>query len=141
MEITQDSLEKATNTFVVAQIVITLVLAISLKSMWNLYNVVQVLAYIRFYSAWPALMMELFTQMDNAITLKPITDPIFEYGQTQFEKANVTLYDEHEECRCTRHKANQKSRCLCSGLLRTSHLIPRSKLKELLAEIWDCGDL
>ena len=39
-------------------------------------------------------MMEVFTHLDNSITLKPVTDPAFEYGQTQFEKANATLSDE-----------------------------------------------
>lgn len=32
--------------------------------------------------------------MDNAITLKPISDLAFEYGKSQFEKANSTLTDE-----------------------------------------------
>ena len=68
--------------------------ALSLKSMWNLMNVIQVLAYLRFFTSWPALMMEVLTHLDNAITLKPVTDPIFEYGLTQFEKANATLSDE-----------------------------------------------
>ena len=40
METTKTTVESATNTFVVAQIIITLVLALSLKSMWNLYNVI-----------------------------------------------------------------------------------------------------
>ena len=71
-----------------------MVLALSLKSMWNLMNVIQVLAYVRFFSGWPAMMMEVFKYMDDAITLKPVSDPIFEYGQSQFEKANATLTDE-----------------------------------------------
>ena len=57
-------------------------------------NVVQVLAYLRFFTGWPALMMEVLTHLDNSITLKPITDPIFDYGKTQFERANSTLSDE-----------------------------------------------
>ena len=39
-------------------------------------------------------MLEVFSFLDDAITLKPVTDPIFEYGQSQFEKANATLQDE-----------------------------------------------
>ena len=57
-------------------------------------NVIQVLVYMRFFSSWPAFVMEIFVYMDNAITLKPITDLIFDYGQTKFEKANATLTDE-----------------------------------------------
>ena len=45
-------------------------------------NVIQVLAYVRFFTAWPALMKELFKYMDDAITLKPVMDPIFDYGKT-----------------------------------------------------------
>ena len=48
--------------------------------MWNLMNVVQVLAYIRFFSGWPAVMLEIFQYMDDAVTLKPVSDPVFEYG-------------------------------------------------------------
>ena len=40
LEVTKTSVESAANTMVVAQIVITLVLAVSLKSMWNLMNVI-----------------------------------------------------------------------------------------------------
>ena len=82
LETTKQSIESATNTVVVAQIIITLLLALSLKSMWNLMNVIQVLAYVRFFSGWPAIILEVFKYMDNAITLKPVSDPIFEYGQS-----------------------------------------------------------
>ena len=49
---------------------------------------------MRFFSGWPALMLEVFKYMDDAMTLKPVSDPIFEYGKSQFEKANATLTDE-----------------------------------------------
>ena len=39
-------------------------------------------------------MLEVFKYMDDAITLKPVSDPIFEYGQSQFDKANSTLHNE-----------------------------------------------
>ena len=88
MEATQTTVKTATNTFMAAQVGLTLVVALSLKSMWNLMNVVQVLAYVRFFTGWPAFMLEIFQYMDDAITLKPVSDPLFEYGQTKFEKAN-----------------------------------------------------
>ena len=47
-------------------------------------NVIQVLAYMRFFTAWPAYMTEIFVYMDNAITLKPLTDPIFDLGKSKF---------------------------------------------------------
>ena len=36
-------------------------------------------------------MIEVLTHLDNAITLKPVTDPIFDYGKTQFQMAEDTL--------------------------------------------------
>ena len=62
--------------------------------MWNLLNVMQILAYMRFYSKWPAFMMSIFTWIDNAVTLKPVSDAIKDYGKSKFELANQTLSDE-----------------------------------------------
>ena len=80
METTEYAVNQAANTFIVFQIVVTILLAASLKSMWNLMNVIQVLAYVRFYSGWPAFMTKVFEFMDNAITMKPVTDFVFDYG-------------------------------------------------------------
>jgi len=80
MEATEYAVNQAANTFIVFQIVVTILLAASLKSMWNLMNVIQVLAYVRFYSGWPAFMTKVFEFMDNAITLKPVTDFVFDLG-------------------------------------------------------------
>ena len=33
--------------------------------------------------------------MDNTITMKPVSDPILEYGKSEFAKANETLQDEN----------------------------------------------
>ena len=57
-------------------------------------NVIQVLAYMRFFTAWPAFMLTLFVYMDDAITLKPITDEIFNFGKSKFDIVNATLSDE-----------------------------------------------
>ena len=40
LETTKKSIENAANTVVVAQLIITVILALSLKSMWNLMNVI-----------------------------------------------------------------------------------------------------
>ena len=69
-------------------------MAVSLKQMWNFMNVVQVLAYIRFFVAWPAFMMLVLEFLDNALTMKPITDPFFELGKSKFDLANSTLSDQ-----------------------------------------------
>ena len=38
-------------------------------------------------------MMEIFTYMDNTITLKPLMDPIFEIGKDNFEITSQKLQD------------------------------------------------
>ena len=86
--------EKGMQIGLVAQIIVCVVLSASLKSMWNFLNVVQVLIYLQFSAMWSATMMFIFVQMDNAITLKPIMDPMYELGASKFEVINSTLSDE-----------------------------------------------
>ena len=62
--------------------------------MWNFLNVVQVLVYLQFFAMWSGTMDFIFKQMDNAITLKPIIDPMYELGVSKFELVNQTLSDE-----------------------------------------------
>ena len=57
-------------------------------------NVVQVLAYMRFFADWPVILMLVYQKMNHAITLKPISDPIFDYGKTKFGILEETLSDE-----------------------------------------------
>ena len=66
---TQQTITSTTNTVIAVQLTITILLALSLKSMWNLMNVIQVVAYIRFFSGWPAIMLEVFKYLDDAVTL------------------------------------------------------------------------
>ena len=73
---------------------ICIVLAASLKSLWNFLNVIQVLVYLRYFATWSGTMNFIFDQMNNAVTLKPITDPILELGQFKFAKVNDTVTDE-----------------------------------------------
>ena len=57
-------------------------------------NVVQVLAYIQFFTNWPALTSSALKHMENAVTHKLLTDPIFEYGKSEYEVARESLSDE-----------------------------------------------
>ena len=43
-------------TLMTGQIILTLALSVSLKQMWNLLNVMQLLAYARNFVTWPALV-------------------------------------------------------------------------------------
>jgi len=94
LENTAENVEKGMQVGIVAQIVICIVLSASLKSMWNFLNVVQVLVYLKHFALWSATMVFVFEQMDNAITLKPVVAPIFEFGQSKFDKVNSTVEDE-----------------------------------------------
>ena len=82
IDLAKQSMEITIQTGILAQIIITLIIAASLKSIWNLLNVCQVLAYMRFYARWPAFMELLLLWMDNSITLKPLSDSVFDYGKS-----------------------------------------------------------
>ena len=60
LELASATVEKGVQTGLVTQIIICVILSASLKSLWNFLNVVQVLAYIRFFAIWPATMMVVF---------------------------------------------------------------------------------
>ena len=93
-EVAQKSVELSIQIVIITEILITLVIAASLKSMWNLLNVAQVLAYMRFYVNWPAFMDQILMWIDNAITMKPVTDQVFDFGKSKFEILNQTLPSE-----------------------------------------------
>ena len=65
-----------------------------MKAMWNLMNVMQVLAYIRFLSNWPANIKMILYAVHNAITLEPFVQFMFEYSKSKFDNANDKLSNE-----------------------------------------------
>ena len=69
---------------IIAQLAITLPIAISLKSMWNLMNIIQVLSYMRLYSNWPAMIDFQLNQLELAITMKPVSDLVMDFGKSKF---------------------------------------------------------
>ena len=54
--IAMEAVNKGLQIGIIAQLAITLPIAISLKSMWNLMNIIQILAYFRLYANWPAMI-------------------------------------------------------------------------------------
>lgn len=60
----------ATSTAFGSSLLATLFLSISLKAMWNLMHVMQVITYLRFLVEWPANTQTLLDSMYNAITLE-----------------------------------------------------------------------
>ena len=60
IELASQASEVTIQAGVLIQIVITLLMAGSLESMWNLLNVMQVLSYMKFYARWPAFINDMF---------------------------------------------------------------------------------
>jgi hypothetical protein len=50
MRVTKTGVETAMGTITLVQIIITILIAASLKSMWNFMNVMQIVAYMRFFA-------------------------------------------------------------------------------------------
>ena len=62
-------------------------MAASLKAMWSLLNVMQVVAYLRNIENNPANLQTILTSLDNAITLEPIKTAMKDYGKDKFDVA------------------------------------------------------
>ena len=90
-----EAVNKGLQIGIIAQLAITLPIAISLKSMWNLMNIIQILAYFRLYANWPAMIDFQLNQLELAITLKPVSDLVMDFGKSKFQLANETLSDEN----------------------------------------------
>ena len=63
---------------------IALAMAASLKAMWNLNHVMQVVAYLRIISNNPANLALIFDSVYNAVTLKLIKGAIRDYGTEKY---------------------------------------------------------
>ena len=70
------------------QVVTTLLMAASLKSMWNLLDVAQVIVYIRLITTWPPNGTAMLDLMEDGITMRKITKPVLEWGKSSFKDLN-----------------------------------------------------
>ena len=62
-------------------------MAVSLKSMWNLNHVMQIVAYLRLISNNPANLALIFDSVYNAVTLRPVTKLVFDFGEEKYDLA------------------------------------------------------
>ena len=69
-------------------------MAASLKAMWSLLNVMQVVAYLRHIENNPANLQTILTSLDNAITLGPIKTAMKDYGKDKFDVAKSKATNE-----------------------------------------------
>ena len=94
LEIINSKISTAFQIFITIEIIVSIVFSKSLKAMWNLLNVLQVLGYIQFFSGWPIFVVLVLENMDNAINLKSVSDAIYEYKKSKYEIARTTLKNE-----------------------------------------------
>lgn len=53
--------------------------------MWSLLNALQVVAFLRYYTLWPAIIDKTLARIFEVITLKFLSDPILQYGKSKFD--------------------------------------------------------
>ena len=93
------------NTAGPAILIVSLVLYISLKSMWNLLNVVQVVIYLRLISDWPANSMKIMKALHNANTLQPYLDKFNKFTE-KYREVEQEEYTQEELERVGVHDPN-----------------------------------
>ena len=76
-------------------VVVTLLISISLKSVWIFLNMMQVVAYVRLYSNWPANTQAFLDQLQLAISMDAFYDRLFDFGEDQYDLG--AGYAEHPE--------------------------------------------
>ena len=87
VEIVSDTIVKASESAFWSSLVMAILISISLKVIWNIMNVMQVLAYTRLFSLWPANIKTLMDSVHMAITMDVFYDKLINYGLDQYEIA------------------------------------------------------
>ena len=88
-------IDDTAKAFILSNLFVTIALTISVKSMWNLLNVMQVLTFMRFFTSWPAIMDSVLEEIYNVITMRYFIDPIVRYGKSKFQLAREEVKDEY----------------------------------------------
>ena len=63
--------------------------------MWSILNVMQVVAYTRLYSNWPANIMTIMDNVQLAITMDIFYDSLINFGKDQYEIAADKILNEN----------------------------------------------
>ena len=85
LEATGQTFESTAHGLVLSNVIITLVLSMSLKQMWNLLNVLQVLVFLRTMSQWTPVVSLVLSYLHETITLERILGFALDYGMTEFD--------------------------------------------------------
>lgn len=90
--------QTATNTAIGIQLIVTLILAVTLKSVWNLNHVMQVMAYYRLLTNWSANCAMIMLSMHNAVTLENVNKQLTGYFKDKLAIVQSSISSKkHEE--------------------------------------------
>ena len=76
--VTGSTVAVAANLSFMSQFGVTICLAVSLKAMWNLMHVMQVMAFLRLLVDMPANSNMMLQSMHNAITLENVMNSVYD---------------------------------------------------------------
>ena len=79
LDSTSNSLQVVTNLAFLSNIGLTVCFSLSLKAMWNLMHVMQVIVFTLYVVKWPANAELLIEAMREAITLEDLLDSLYAY--------------------------------------------------------------
>ena len=87
----EDSIDQTANTVVLSQLLLTLLLSVSLKQMWILLSVMQVLAFLRYFTDWEVTVSLVLAQIEESIYLTKFSKKLLDQGRTEFDLASSTV--------------------------------------------------
>ena len=85
MQKTASTVEAAASTAGLTQFIISIVMAFSLKALWNLRNVLQVFAYLRITTNLPANLQLTLEAVHNAVNFDVLKDKAKQWGSETFK--------------------------------------------------------
>ena len=87
VEVVSDAIVKVSESAFWGSLVLTILISISLKATWNIMNVMQVHAYTRLFSLWPANIKAIMDAIQLAITMDVFYGKLMNWGLDQYEIA------------------------------------------------------
>lgn len=74
---TSESVETITNVALAVNFVIAIFLTVSLKAMWSLNHMIQLLVFLLLVVQWPENTKIVIEALENATSLSFVTEPVF----------------------------------------------------------------
>ena len=87
----EDSIDQTANTIVLSQLLLTLLLSVSLKQMWILLSVMQVLAFLKYFTDWEVTVSLVLAQIEESIYLTKFSKKLLDKSKTEFDLASRTV--------------------------------------------------